>query len=82
MKKKKVIASILAAVATLAFASMGTGCAVKDWFDEKINGDNNTSSNNGSETLDSENGFSTELESTEHVQLFAVTPLTAAVGSN
>ncbi|MBQ8430107.1 MAG: hypothetical protein IJX30_08460, partial [Clostridia bacterium] len=31
---------------------------------------------------DSESGFSTELENTEHVQLLAVTPLMATVGSN
>ena len=37
MKKKKVIACILAATATLAMASMGAGCAVKDWFEEKLN---------------------------------------------
>ena len=85
MKLKKVIACILAATATLTIASMGTGCGVKDWFDEKINQDNNNTSSSDVENNDtsySENGFSTELESTEHVQLLAVTPLTAAVGSN
>lgn len=42
MKFKKIIACILAATATLAFAGMGTGCAVKDWFDEKFNKDKQT----------------------------------------
>lgn len=85
MKLKKVIACILAATATLSIASMGTGCAVKDWFEEKINLDNNNTSSSdveNNDTLYIENGFSTELESTEHVQLLAATPLTAAVGSN
>lgn len=41
MKLKKVIACILAATATLSIASMGTGCGVKDWFEEKINGKDN-----------------------------------------
>ena len=36
MKLKKIIACILAATATLAIAIMGTGCGVKDWFDEKL----------------------------------------------
>ena len=86
MKLKKVIACILAATATLTIASMGTGCGVKDWFDEKINQDNNNNTSSSdvenNDTSYSENGFSTELESTEHVQLLAVTPLMAAVGSN
>ena len=37
MKKKKIFTCVLAAMTMLAIAGMGTGCAVKDWFDEKIN---------------------------------------------
>lgn len=44
MKLKKVIACILAATATLAIASMGTGCGVKDWFEEKFDKDKQTES--------------------------------------
>lgn len=44
MKKKKVIACILAAMTTLAIASMSAGCAVKDKFKEWFNEDSPTSS--------------------------------------
>ncbi|MBO5027158.1 MAG: carboxypeptidase regulatory-like domain-containing protein [Clostridia bacterium] len=35
---------MLAATATLSFVMLGSGCGVKDWFDEKLNEDNRTES--------------------------------------
>lgn len=37
MKKCKHLVIMLAATATLSFAMLGSGCGVKDWFDEKLN---------------------------------------------
>ena len=55
---KKVIIYILVAIVMLAIASRGMGCGVKDWFDEKIN-QNNTSSSDVEEndTSYSEDSF-------------------------
>lgn len=44
MKKCKHLVIMLAATATLSFAMLGSGCGVKDWFDEKLNEDNRTES--------------------------------------
>ena len=67
MKKRKLFIAVLAATATLAFAGMGTGCAVKDWFDEKFNKDKQTesvidSAENESE-IESESKSESESES-------------------
>ena len=40
MKKCKHLVIMLATTATLLFAMLGSGCGVKDWFDEKLNEDN------------------------------------------
>ncbi|MBQ9081803.1 MAG: hypothetical protein IJY26_04135, partial [Clostridia bacterium] len=71
---------------TVLAVIVGCGAAIglKQYFDkdESATSDGESSSSTELESTDSENGFSTELESTEHVQLFAVTPLMATVGSN
>lgn len=73
MKKRKLFIAVLATTATLAFAGMGTGCAVKDWFDEKFNKDKQTES-----VIDSaENESKSESES-ESVAVSSNTESTSA----
>jgi len=71
--RKKLLAGILA-IATL-FTCTCTAVACNNKDDVSVGVEENVET-------DSENGFSTELESTKHVKLLAVTPLMATVGSN
>lgn len=65
MKKRKLFIAVLAATATLAIAGMGTGCAVKDWFDEKFNKDKQTES--VIDSAENESEVSTESEIDESI---------------
>ena len=71
--RKKLLAGILA-IATL-FTCTCTAVACNNKDDVSVGVEETVET-------DSESGFSTELENTEHVQLLAVTPLMATVGSN
>ena len=65
MKKRKLFIAVLAATVTLAIAGMGTGCAVKDWFDEKFNKDKQTES--VIDSAENESEVSTESEIDESI---------------
>ncbi len=73
--KKKILAGILALATLFVCTCTAISCAKKD----KGTG---TSVEQNAMVDNTENGFSTELESTQHIQLLAVTPLMATVGSN